>query len=308
MDKLFLIEGENEILIKKEINSIIQKINVNKDELEIIKYDLTETLIDDIIEDLDTYDMFLKKKIIIGLNPPFLNEKDDNFNTEKFEKYLKNPSENILILVTKKKNKRLKVVSLIEKYFKEIKIKEITPLSFIEENIKGYTMDKQTKEYFLNKVGKDFKIIEQELNKLKSYQLDIKKITKDDIDLITSQNIEASIFDLIEAIIKKDKVKSYELYNHFIQNGTEVFQILVLLSNQIRLIYNVKVLSYLSDFEISNQLGVKEYPVKLARSKGYSYTKKELLSLLYDLSILDLDIKTGRQLVDVSFISYVMQM
>ena len=308
MDKLFLIEGENEILIKKEINSIIQKINVNKDELEIIKYDLTETLIDDIIEDLDTYDMFLKKKIIIGLNPPFLNEKDDNFNTEKFEKYLKNPSENILILVTKKKNKRLKVVSLIEKYFKEIKIKEITPLSFIEENIKGYTMDKQTKEYFLNKVGKDFKIIEQELNKLKSYQLDTKKITKDDIDLITSQNIEASIFDLIEAIIKKDKVKSYELYNHFIQNGTEVFQILVLLSNQIRLIYNVKVLSYLSDFEISNQLGVKEYPVKLARSKGYSYTKKELLSLLYDLSILDLDIKTGRQLVDVSFISYVMQM
>ena len=308
MDKLFLIEGENEILIKKEINSIIQKINVNKDELEIIKYDLTETLIDDIIEDLDTYDMFLKKKIIIGLNPPFLNEKDDNFNTEKFEKYLKNPSENILILVTKKKNKRLKVVSLIEKYFKEIKIKEITLLSFIEENIKGYTMDKQTKEYFLNKVGKDFKIIEQELNKLKSYQLDTKKITKDDIDLITSQNIEASIFDLIEAIIKKDKVKSYELYNHFIQNGTEVFQIWVLLSNQIRLIYNVKVLSYLSDFEISNQLGVKEYPVKLARSKGYSYTKKELLSLLYDLSILDLDIKTGRQLVDVSFISYVMQM
>ena len=84
--------------------------------------------------------------------------------------------------------------------------------------------------------------------------------------------------------------------------------ILVLLSNQIRLIYNVKALSYLSDLDISRQLGVKEYPVKLARSKGYSYSKRELLTLLYDLSIIDSDIKSGKQLVDVSFLSFVMQM
>ena len=306
-DKLYLIEGENEVLIEKEINNIIKKTN-SKEELEVIKYDLSDTLIDNVIEDLDTYNMFLKQKVIIGLNPHFLEEKDENFNIVKFEKYINNPSENILILVVSKMNKRLKLVSLIEKYFKVIKIKEMSPLTFVQELIKGYEIDNFTIQYFLNKVGKDFLMISRELEKLKSYKLEEKKITKEDIDLITNQNIEASIFDLIEAIIKKDKVKSYELYNHFISNGTEVFQILVLLSNQIRLIYNVKALSYLSDLDISRQLGVKEYPVKLARSKGYSYSKRELLTLLYDLSIIDLDIKSGKQLVDVSFLSFVMQM
>ena len=169
-------------------------------------------------------------------------------------------------------------------------------------------MDSLTIKYFLNKVGKDYNMILQELIKLKNYKLDTKVITNSDIDLITNQNIEASIFDLIDAIIKKDKVKSYELYNHFINNGTEVFQILILLSNQIRLIYNVKVLSHLSDFEISNKLGVKEYPVKLARTKGFSYKKDELLNLLYDLSIIDEDIKSGKQLIDVSLLTFVMQM
>lgn len=305
-NKLYLIEGLNDVLIQKEIDKII--LDNKNDEVEVIRYDLTENLIDVVIEDLDTYDMFLKQKIVICTNPVFLQEKDENFNTLKFEKYIKNPSDNILIIVTNKLNNRLKITNLVTEYFKLIKIKEISYDNFVKENIKGYKMDSLTIKYFLNKVGKDYNMILQELIKLKNYKLDTKVITNSDIDLITNQNIEASIFDLIDAIIKKDKVKSYELYNHFINNGTEVFQILILLSNQIRLIYNVKVLSHLSDFEISNKLGVKEYPVKLARSKGFSYKKGELLNLLYDLSIIDEDIKSGKQLIDVSLLTFVMQM
>lgn len=305
-NKLYLIEGLNDVLIQKEIDKII--LDNKNDEVEVIRYDLTENLIDIVIEDLDTYDMFLKQKIVICTNPVFLQEKDENFNTLKFEKYIKNPSDNILIIVTNKLNNRLKITNLVNEYFKLIKIKEISYDNFVKENIKGYKMDSLTIKYFLNKVGKDYNMILQELIKLKNYKLDTKVITNSDIDLITNQNIEASIFDLIDAIIKKDKVKSYELYNHFINNGTEVFQILILLSNQIRLIYNVKVLSHLSDFEISNKLGVKEYPVKLARTKGFSYKKGELLNLLYDLSIIDEDIKSGKQLIDISLLTFVMQM
>ena len=169
-------------------------------------------------------------------------------------------------------------------------------------------MDFQTIKYFLGKVGSNLENIREELNKLKSYKLADKVIKKEDIDLVVRKNIESSIFDLIEAIIQKDKAKTYELYQYFINNGTEIFQILVLLSNQIRLIYNVKVLANLSDSEISKKLNVKEYPVKLARGKGYSYRKDELLKLLKSLAILDEDIKSGRQLPDICFLTFVMQM
>ena len=110
-NKLYLIEGLNDVLIQKEIDKII--LDNKNDEVEVIRYDLTENLIDIVIEDLDTYDMFLKQKIVICTNPVFLQEKDENFNTLKFEKYIKNPSDNILIIVTNKLNNRLKITNLV---------------------------------------------------------------------------------------------------------------------------------------------------------------------------------------------------
>ncbi len=304
MEKLFIIEGGNEILIQKEIDNIIKKI---KGEKEIVKFDLTTGLMDDVIETLDTYGFFATTKIVIGYNPPFLIQKTD-FNSSKFEKYLKNPSDNILILVTAKMNNVLKIVKTCKEYFKVIEVKDINLEAYVKENLDDYKMDGSVINYFLSKVGKDLDKINTELDKLKMYKLDTKTILKNDIDLNVRETIENTIFDLIDAIIKKDKVRSYELYNHFIESGTEIFQILVLLSNQIRLIYNVKVMNKLSDSMISQELGVKEYPVKLARNKGLNYSKKELLSLLYKLSILDQDIKSGKQLPNICFLTFVMQM
>ena len=117
-NKLYLIEGLNDVLIQKEIDKII--LDNKNDEVEVIRYDLTENLIDVAIEDLDTYDMFLKQKIVICTNPVFLQEKDESFNTLKFEKYIKNPSDNILIIVTNKLNNRLKITNLVTEYFKLI--------------------------------------------------------------------------------------------------------------------------------------------------------------------------------------------
>ena len=302
MDKLILIEGENSVLIQKEIDKIINKLT----NYELIKYDLNEIEFNKIIEDLDTYDMFLKQKVIIGYNPLFLVEKTD-FKEDKFLKYINNPSDNILILVVNKLNNRLKLVTEIKKVFKIITIKNIDYSTFIENNLEDYKMDKSTIQYFLNKVGQNYNIIESELEKLKLYKVDKKIITKEDIDLVSNRNIESSIFDLIDSIVKKDKKKVYELYEHFLSSGTEIIQIMIMLANQIRLIYNVKVLNRLSDSEISNLLEVHEYPVKLARNKGYNYSKKELLNMLYNLAILDEDIKSNKCLQNISFLTFIMQ-
>ena len=63
MTKLYLIEGDNSFLIKQEIDKIIN----NKD-LEMINIDLENKTIDDVIETLDTYDMFGKQKLVIVSN------------------------------------------------------------------------------------------------------------------------------------------------------------------------------------------------------------------------------------------------
>lgn len=303
MTKLYLIEGDNSFLIQSEID----KITKNKD-LEIINIDLENKTIDDVIETLDTYDMFGKQKLVIATNPIFLNNLVEDFSNDKFLKYLKNPSDNILIIISKKINKRLKLVKDILPYFNYIELKELNIYEFINNKLNNYKMDNITVNYFINRVGKNYHNIANELDKLKLLKSDSKMITKEDIDLVCRKNIEDSIFDLIDAILLKQKDKVIELYNHFINNGTEVFGILVLLSNQIRLIYNVKVLSNLRDSDIANILDVKEYPVKLARGKGLRYSKKELLDILYNLGNIDEDIKSGKQLPNVSLLLFILNM
>ena len=303
MTKLYLIEGDNSFLINNEINKIMN----NKD-LDIINIDLENKTIDDVIETLDTYDMFGNLKLVIVTNPLFLNNVVESFPIEKFLKYLNNPSDNILVIISNKINKRLKLVKDIINYFNYIELKELNIYDFIKNNLDNYKMDNITINYFLSRVGKDYHTIENELDKLKLLKSDTKLITKEDINLICKKNIQDSIFDLIDAILLKQKDKVIDLYNHFINNGTEVFGILVLLSNQIRLIYNVKVLSNLRDSDIANILDVKEYPVKLARGKGLRYSKKELLDILYNLGSIDEDIKSGKQLPNISLLSFILNM
>ena len=149
--KLYILEGENEFLIQKEIDLLIKKANLKKEDLEFISYNLLDTNLDNVVEDLDTYNMFLKKKVITVTNPIFLEEKiPDNFPIKSFLKYMKNPSDNILIFITKKVNNRLKLTSEILNYFTLIKIKEISPFAFLKENIQGYKMDSSLISYFLN--------------------------------------------------------------------------------------------------------------------------------------------------------------
>lgn len=303
MDKLYLIEGENNILINKEIKKIISKFK----DIDIIKCNLEERTIDDIIEILDTYDMFQRKKIVIASNPIFYLNVTSDFNLDKFLKYLKNPSDNILIIVANKINNRLKVSKDTLKYFNYIKVNDLNIDSFIKENLEGFKMDNLTINYFITRIGKDYNDLLNELNKLKAFKIKEKQITKSDIDLICRKNFDNTIFDLIDAIIKKDKIKLIDLYNYFTQNGTDVFQILVLLANQIRLIYNVKTLSNLTDSKIAEILEVKEYPVKLARGKGINYKSQELLKILYNLGQIDEDIKSGKQLPNISLISYILE-
>ena len=79
--------------------------------------------------------------------------------------------------------------------------------------------------------------------------------------------------------------------------------IIRILSNKIRLIYQVKVLLQdgNSDENISKLLKVHVYPVKLAREASYRYSEKNLLEKLEKLANLDLEIKSGETLGQVEF-------
>ena len=302
MKNLYYIETEYIDILNNKVDSILKDNNLTRDNL--IMYDMENTSITDAIIDLNTVSLFGDRKVVLCKNSIFLttSKSEIEHNIEYLEKYLNNPNpDNILILSCNKSDGKKNIVKLVKKVCEVINT-EINIVDFIKEKTKGYKIDKVTIDYLLSNTLNDINNLSNELDKLMCLKNDEKIITKEDIDLVVIRKIDNNIFELIDAIISKNKIKSLEIYQNMINYGEDVFKIFVSLSNQIRLIYQVKVLKHLTNDEIASILNLKN-PKQVAaiRYKIDKYTSTELLDYLHKLSIMDEKLKTGKCIDTVVF-------
>ncbi len=296
MNNNYLIVTNDKVTLDNKLNEILKS---NK-EAEVVHYDLLEVPIERLVEDLDTYNFLTNKKVIIGHNASFLSSDKAKslveHNLEKFEKYINNPSqENILILICDNIDKRKKITSLY--YKNSTVIEELTDINgMIKKRLEDYKMDNQVIKLLLEYCDNDYERVFNEIEKLKLYKIDEKVITANDIKEIVMKSMDNNIFHLVDHILSGNKKEAFTLYQDFLLRGEQIVNIIRILANKIRLIYQVKVLlnDGNSDQNISKILKVHEYPVKLAREQSYKYTENLLLEKLEKLSQLDLDIKSGK--------------
>ena len=302
MNNLYLIESDNHLLLDLQVDSILKEINLDKSKL--ITYDLEEVNISTVIMDLDTYSLFNENKVIYAKNANFLtaNKSIIEHDIEMFTKYLENPNlNNILIISCSKTDSKKKIVKLLKEKAKCLNM-DFDLVDYVKKNSKGYKISNDNINCLIEIVGGDIDRLTNELNKLMSYKLNDKVINKEDIDLIVIKKIDNNIFELIDAIISKNKPKALTIYQNMINYGEEVFKIFISLANQIRLIYQVKVLSNLSNDEITNILKLKNPKQVVAlRYKINKYREKDLLDYLYRLSIMDEELKTGKSIDTIVF-------
>lgn len=303
MNNLFLMISNDKVTLDSKLQEILKQ---NKD-AEVVHYDLLEVPVEHLIEDLDTYNFLAGKKIVVGHNASFLSSEkvrgSIEHNLEKLEKYIENPNpENILILVCDSIDKRKKISSLIFK--KATIIETITDIhTLMKQKLEDYQMNDRTEKKLLEFCRDDFERVFHELEKLKLYKLEEKVITEEDIDTIVMKSMDDNIFHLVDSILTGNKKYAFTLYHDFLLHGEQVVNIIRILSNKIRLIYQVKVLLQdgNSDSKISKLLKVHEYPVKLAREASYRYSEAVLLEKLERLANLDLEIKSGETTGQVEF-------
>jgi len=303
MNTIFLIVTNDKITLNTKIEEILKK---NKDS-EVVHYDLLEVPIERLIEDLDTYNFLSNKKIIIGHNASFLSSERNKavveHNIEKLEKYIEQPNQdNILILISDTIDKRKKITSLICK--KAEVIEEIANVhNLIKKRLEDYQMSSSTEKLLLEYCGNDYERVFNEIDKLKLYKSEDKTINDDDIKKIVMKSMDDNIFHLVDSILSSNKKEAFELYYDFLLHGEQVVNIIRILANKIRLIYQVKILlnDGNSDQSISRLLKIHEYPVKLAREASYKYKEKALLEKLEKLSELDYLIKSGETSGQVEF-------
>lgn len=301
MNNLYLIESDNYNLINKEVKKILKNNNFKEEEL--IKYDLSEVKTTVLINELDTYSIFQNRKAVLGYDATFLTTTKSEIeqDIDVLEKYINNPNqENILIIACSKLDGKKNICKLIKNKFNLIEL-NINLVEYIKENLDNYKMNLDVINYFLEKTGDNLNRIDNELDKLKNFKDNDKIITKEDVTSVVISQTDDNIFDLMDAIVKKDKKRSFKLYEDLKNNKVEDFKILINLSYQFRLIYQIKVLESKSDSEIVSILNIKNpKQIKAIRYKTKNFTEKELVKNLYELSLLDEKIKTSKILTKVA--------
>lgn len=303
MSNIILITTSDKIILDEKIKELTK----NSNDIEVVHYDLSETPIEQLVEDLDTYNFLTSKKIIVGHNANFLSSDKSKIvvehNIERFEKYLENPScDNILVLTCDNIDKRKKItLALLKKA--DLVERKANIHNIIKNKLENYSITSDAEKKLLEYCQDDYERISNELDKLMLYKMNEKTINAEDVENIVMKSLDDNIFHLADSILSRNKKEAFELYNNFILHGEQVVNIIRILSNKIRLIYQVKVLlnDGNSDQSISKLLKVHEYPVKLAREASYRYSEKILLTDLEKLANLDLEIKSGKSDGEVEF-------
>ena len=291
---VYLLYGTKEF----QINEEIKKICKNIDEMNISRYDLNNDLLSLAIEDAQTLSLFEDKKVVIIENADMFTGSTSK-DSEIVQKYLDNINENttlIFIVHNDKLDTRKKITKLIKEKGKVLEYNdELDTISLVRKLFKGYNIDYKTINLFIDRIGNNPLIIQNEINKIKIYKENDKNITDEDILNLTIKLIEIDIFKLIDYIVKKDKEKALELYYEMLKMNEEPIKIVVILANQFRIMYQAKELfkKGYSEKDIASILKIHPYRVKLAIQNGRNYTSETLLKYLNDLANIDIGIKTG---------------
>ena len=280
MNKIYLVYGDEPYLIVE----YIKKIEKEYSDYEKVCYDMLEVNVENAIYDALTISLFSSNKLIICNNSVFLTTQkcEIEHNTDSILKYLSSNTDNILIFtVNTALDKRKKLVKELEnksevKVFNKLKDYELS--KFIKDYLKkfSFNIDNDALNLFINKLNDDLYVITSELDKMILYKDNKKTINLDDVRLVTSKMINSDIFDLIDAITKKN------------------IKLIVILANQFRLIYQVKEMYKMgySELDIANSLDVHPYRVKLA--KNIDISSNDAIKYLRKLANLDELIKTGK--------------
>lgn len=297
MNNNYLIYGVDKYLIDKEIDKIIKKNKIDNNS--IIRYSLNEDSIDNILEDANTFNLFSDTKLII-VNDANIFTSSNDILTDKIINYLNNYNDKsylVFTLLSDKIDNRKKITKVMSDKGNVINLnkKEVDTnyiISYLKDN--GYQINMSDARMILNKVGNNLFSINNELDKLMLFKLEDKVIDKNSIDLLINENIDSSLFALVDSITNKDKNKMLKLYHECLLESDPIM-IINMLANKYILLYQVKRLisDGYSDDKIAKELEVHPYPVKLARNMCYSYSVKEILDIILKLANLDKDIKLG---------------
>lgn len=153
--------------------------------------------------------------------------------------------------------------------------------------------------YIIACTGTDMTTIASELDKIVNYALgahpDMDVVTRSDIDAVICIKVEDRIFDMISALVRRDRKKAYALYADLLALQRQPMGAIVLISREYDRMLKILELSQqgMSEAIIADKLGLKPFIVRKTLGNARRYSVKELREHMAFAVSMDEAVKTG---------------
>lgn len=131
----------------------------------------------------------------------------------------------------------------------------------------------------------------QELEKITNTTIENEEITVECITKDVSRSDTYNIFELTDALGKKDIIKANKILSYLMKNSQD--NLIGLLYNYFRRLMYVSMFKDSNDYEIANALGVKAFAITKAREQYRSFGKEKLQKIVFQLGEIDERIKNS---------------
>lgn len=301
MKNIFTIIGNERILIDEKVNEI--KSRYSEYNCEDIIIDLDESSIITLLNELITIPFLEDIKVITLQNPNFIydSKKIDSKLIEAFLSYLERPNDTTVLIVVLSKEMNNSVMKKLKENSTLISMPKVDPSNLGEYVSSNFVKDefkisRKAQEELISRVDHDVNRVLIEIEKLKIYKVDTKKIEYDDVVLLVTKDLEDNIFNLVDAVLHKNKGRILDIYEDLMVKNVEETFIISSLVSKFNEMYQTKTLleSGIKKDEIAQIFNVKPGRAYYMIQNASLVSLKAIKENINNLIELDYNIKSGR--------------
>jgi DNA polymerase-3 subunit delta len=308
LSNVYLITGKEQVFIKEIQKSFKEIMSAEEREMNFSNFDLEEVSIADLINEAISAPFFGERRLVFAQHPYFLTgEKTKNVieqNVDLLIKYIQDPTPSTILVIFASYDKldaRKKITKQLKKLATVVDAGQMEG-PVLNRTIKadlnkaGYEIEPAALELLINKTKGNYSLITNQLDKLKLYSLQTKKIDQTAVNELVPQSLEDNVFDLTTQILNKSIYKAEELYNQFLLQKIDPILLVAIIISQLRLLIQIQILSEkgLSEGTIAKNLRLNPYRVKYSYRQAKSLNRKRLQVMYSDCVNLDYQIKSGQ--------------
>lgn len=284
IEPCYLVQGEDILLYDEALKLIKNACNLSFEEFNFQKFDDDTFSADLVLDALETLPFASEKKVVLLKN---ITKFSEDFK-KKLVAYLKSPLPSTCLVIFDFTNK---FDFLISEKISAKRLDEESLKNIVEEELsKSHkAIKKEALSLLLSYCCDYYSLIKNELKKLSDAPTDI--ITEKDIANMVTKETEYSVFELTEALSKKDAKKAVELLS-LMDKDTKTINLIL---NHFRRLFFVAISK---DEDLPKLLNVKEYAIVKAKELSRNFSKIQLKNIYSLLDDVDFYIKNGQMQIE----------